>query len=243
MNIDFIAIDFETATSDHSSACAIGIAVVEDLRIAETFYSLIQPPGLLFHPGNMRVHGITPEMVADAPTLDEIWPKIRGYFTPHCPVVAHNSPFDVSVLRGSCSAVMPDFPYVDSIEMAVPIVEGSRALAHCAEVLHIDLEHHHNALDDAKACAEVAIAAIQHAGCLSMWEYLSRHTEIKLRHLLSDPTPGRGPAPKPKLPKAVKPAPSWEETAQQGDKPAGQRRRRRRPRSRIKAKEPEAGTL
>lgn len=238
MNIDFIAIDFETATSDHNSACAIGIAVVEDLRVAETFYSLIQPPGLLFHAGNIRVHGITPEMVADAPTLDEIWPKIRGYFSPHCPVAAHNAPFDVAVLRGSCTAVMPDFPYVDSIEMAASIVEGSRALAHCAEVLHIDLEHHHNALDDACACAEVAIAAIQRAGCLSMWEYLARNTHIKLRNLYSEPTAGRGPAPKPKAPKAAKPpAPQPD-----GPAPSTGQRRRRKPRTRVSSpKENETG--
>ena len=63
MNTDFIAIDFETATGHRDSACAIGIAVVEDLKVVDTFYSLIQPPGLLFHPGNVRIHGITPKTV------------------------------------------------------------------------------------------------------------------------------------------------------------------------------------
>lgn len=180
MNIDFIALDFETATSDPNSACALGIALVEDLRVADTFYSLIQPPGLLFHPGNIRVHGITPDMVADAPTLDQLWPRIRPLFSPHCPVVAHNAAFDMRVLRRSCSADIPDFPYVDTIPMAVPLVPGSRSLAHCAEVLAIDLEHHHNALDDAAACAQVAICAIQASGSLFLWEYLARNPNIRL---------------------------------------------------------------
>jgi len=189
MNIDFIAIDFETATGHRDSACAIGIAVVEDLRVTETFYSLIQPPGLLFHPGNVRIHGITPDMVQNAPTLDQLWPKIAPYFTTHCPVVAHNAGFDAATLRGSCSAKIPDFPYVDSIEIAAPLVPGSRCLAHCAEVLNIDLHHHHNALDDAVACAEIAICGLQRANCLSMWEFLAQSPHVKLRRFHALPPP------------------------------------------------------
>ncbi len=110
----------------------LGIAMVEDLRVVDTFYSLIQPPGLLFHPGNIRVHGITPDMVAHAPTMDQLWPRIRPLFSPHCPVAAHNAAFDMRVLRRSCSAEIPDFPYVDTIPMAAPLVPGSRSLMACA---------------------------------------------------------------------------------------------------------------
>lgn len=180
MNLDFIAIDFETATGNMNSACAVGIALVEDLRIADTFYSLLQPPGLLFHPGNIQIHGITPEMAADAPTLDQLWPEIAPYFTPHCPVAAHNARFDMSVLRKSCSASIPNFPYVDTMEIALPLVQGSRSLAHCSQVLNIDLEHHHNALDDACACAQIAICGLQQAGCLSMWEFLAQAPHVRL---------------------------------------------------------------
>ena len=193
MNTDFIAIDFETATGHRDSACAIGIAVVEDLKVVDTFYSLIQPPGLLFHPGNVRIHGITPDMVKDSPTLDELWPTIAPYFTTHCPVVAHNAGFDAATLRGSCSAEIPDFPFVDSIEIAAPMVPGSRCLAHCVEVLGIELLNHHNALDDAVACAEIAICGLQRANCLSMWEFLAQSPHVKLRrfHALPPPKPSK----------------------------------------------------
>lgn len=39
---DFAAIDFETANNERSSVCSIGIVVVRDGEIVETFYSLIQ---------------------------------------------------------------------------------------------------------------------------------------------------------------------------------------------------------
>lgn len=40
---DFAAIDFETANDNHSSICAVGVVVVRDGAVKETFYSLIHP--------------------------------------------------------------------------------------------------------------------------------------------------------------------------------------------------------
>lgn len=183
MEFDFVAIDFETATSARNSACSLGIVAVKDGQVADTFYSLIKPPALLFHPGNIRIHNITPPDVQDAPTLDELWPSITRYFTLHCPVLAHNAPFDMSVLRNSApSAEIPDFPYADTLDMAADLVEGSRGLANCARELNLDLEHHHNALDDAGACAQIAILAMKKADCLSMWEYLARNPQVTVRN-------------------------------------------------------------
>ena len=40
---DFAAIDFETANNERSSVCSVGIVIVRDGEIIDTFYSLIQP--------------------------------------------------------------------------------------------------------------------------------------------------------------------------------------------------------
>ena len=40
---DFAAIDFETANSERTSVCSVGVVVVRGGRIIDTFYSLIQP--------------------------------------------------------------------------------------------------------------------------------------------------------------------------------------------------------
>ena len=40
---DFIAIDFETANQQPSSVCSVGVVMVRDGQIVDSFYSLIQP--------------------------------------------------------------------------------------------------------------------------------------------------------------------------------------------------------
>lgn len=179
-NPDFIAIDFETATFSMDSACAVGVALVEDLRVVDTIYSLLKPPGLAFDPSNIAVHGITPSMVEDAPTLEEFWPALSPYFSAHCPVVAHNAGFDMAVLKASLPLDIADFPYIDSIQIAGSLVTGSKSLASCAQQLDIPLQHH-NAASDARACAEIAICGVRASDSLFMWEYLAKRPHITIR--------------------------------------------------------------
>jgi len=40
----FTAIDFETATGNRNSACAVGIVPVENGKITKEYYVIIQPP-------------------------------------------------------------------------------------------------------------------------------------------------------------------------------------------------------
>ena len=40
---DFAAIDFETANSERSSVCSVGIVIVKNGVIKDTFYSLVNP--------------------------------------------------------------------------------------------------------------------------------------------------------------------------------------------------------
>ena len=40
---DFASIDFEIANVNRSSVCSVGIAIVKDRKIVDTFYSLIKP--------------------------------------------------------------------------------------------------------------------------------------------------------------------------------------------------------
>ena len=47
---DFAAIDFETANNQRSSVCSVGVVVVRNGEIADTFYSLINLTGTRTHP-------------------------------------------------------------------------------------------------------------------------------------------------------------------------------------------------
>lgn len=167
--VDFVAIDFETATGSYESACALGIAVVRGQQVTETWYHLLQPPKNRYEEANVRVHGITPAQTADAPTLDQLWPEIARFFEGNL-VVAHNARFDTSVLRSSLhgSQDIPNFKWADTVEMTRHIVPGRHSLDACCAYFGIPLEHHHNALDDAVACANVAICCAKAVGCESV---------------------------------------------------------------------------
>ena len=66
--IDFVAIDFETATRNWDSACSVGLAFVRGQEVVATFHQLIQPPGNRYDQGNIDIHGIYPEDTELAPT-------------------------------------------------------------------------------------------------------------------------------------------------------------------------------
>lgn len=185
---DFIAIDFETATRQKDSACAVGLAVVQDLKIVDYFDALIQPPQNRYEGINVSIHGITPDMTENAPSFDELWWQLRQWFSEHVPLVAHGANFDVSVLRSIANVDIPNFVYLDTINMVSPYVSGKKSLDNCTAELGISLDHHHDAKSDAVACAELAIEALKRSGCVSMWEYIALNPQILIRRFQEEPT-------------------------------------------------------
>ena len=167
----WVAIDFETATGDATSACALGLAVVERGVVRETRSWLIQPPANEYHWFCMRVHGITPEDTAQSPEFDEVWPEIAPYIESGR-LLAHNAPFDGRVLR----ALLVKFELPKPKAALVCTVDMSRAaLSHLSdhklgtvcEACGIPLNHH-EAESDAYACARVALACAEEAGTASI---------------------------------------------------------------------------
>ena len=53
---DFAAIDFETANNERTSVCSVGVVVVRDGDIVDTFYSLIQPEPNYYNYGCVVVY-------------------------------------------------------------------------------------------------------------------------------------------------------------------------------------------
>lgn len=182
---DFVAIDFETANEDKASACAIGIVKVKNSRIVDTFYSLIRPPELFFHPVNVGIHGIDKKDVIDKPTWNSLWPKILPFFNKQI-VVAHNAPFDMTVLEASLNTYQIQYPSFDPFCSLViarevwPDLE-SYSLSALAEFLDIDLDHH-NACSDAEACAHIIIKACEEYEAESISELIN-HLNIGCFHL------------------------------------------------------------
>ncbi|MBT5431813.1 MAG: 3'-5' exonuclease [Micrococcales bacterium] len=160
--MEFISIDFETANSSPASPCAVGLVRVSQGEITESLSMLFRPPypHNWFHEGNIRIHGIRPEDVSDAPEWEEVLPELL-LFTDGLPLVAHNASFDMSVLRNSAAAINFDLPalgYACTLAMARKTynLESYRLNAVAYAVGHEDFQHH-DALADSDACARIAL--------------------------------------------------------------------------------------
>ncbi|MEG6584026.1 3'-5' exonuclease [Dendrosporobacter sp. 1207_IL3150] len=160
--MNFVAIDFETANSSRSSACSVAVVTVENSKIVDSFYSLIKPSNLKFDYWNTRIHGITAEDVLNQPTFADIWDKLKPYLH-NKTVIAHNAAFDISVLRSVITEyglTAPLFNHFCTVSMSKKVWPDSEnfKLSTLAKRFDISFEHH-NALDDARVCATLALLA------------------------------------------------------------------------------------
>jgi len=179
--LDFVAIDFETANKERSSACALGIAVVRNGQIIKKNHWLLKPPQNYFSPFNISIHGITEDTVKDKPDFKELWPTIRRYFENEV-VVAHYAGFDIGVLQEVLNEYEIDYPqfsYSCSRIIAKKVWPNriNYGLKVVAEFLGIKFVHH-DAEEDARACAQIVIEASKRAGADSINE-LAKRFEFK----------------------------------------------------------------
>lgn len=174
--LSFVALDVETANRQRGSICAIGLAVVRCGTITETYSWLCRPPEPLnyFDPYNICVHGIRPQDVIEQPPFRERLSQALDIICDR-PVIAHNAAFDISALRHSCDAdelMWPSMTYgctlvwsrreLDLINYRLPLVAGE---------LGIPFRRHHDALEDATACARILLALADRKGSRTVPEF------------------------------------------------------------------------
>ncbi len=171
--MDFVAIDFETATSLWTSICSMGICVVKNNKIVETKGMLFKPVPFEFNDYNIAIHGITPQMVWDKPTFCDCWDKIKPYLDGKL-VIAHNASFDIGALKKTLDfsgITLPEFDYLCTVKLSQKAYPNltSHKLNALGEALNIQFSHH-TACDDAYACAEVLLHIIKDFGVNSKEE-------------------------------------------------------------------------
>ena len=185
MNHKIVAIDFETANEMISSACALGIAVIEDNKIVAAKHWLIKPPELRFNHFNSCLHGITTKDVEKKPEFYRIWPSIRKYLEGNV-IIAHNAGFDMAVLRSALRVYqieIPELYYACTVRLSRKVWKGfeNYRLNTVAENLEISFRHH-NAKEDACACARIAITATEKLGVGNFSELIEK-LELKINRL------------------------------------------------------------
>lgn len=167
---NFVAIDYETATSFRHSICQVAIVTVIDGKIVNKFQSFVKPHNNEYNGRNIAIHGIHPYHTKNSPTYDLIFKnhilpeieKVRNlneFTDPY--MVAHNAGFDRSVFNKAL-----EFYKLNEIGI---IEHGSATRWQCTHQLYrnkgfestklnILCNHfnipliHHNALSDTLAC-------------------------------------------------------------------------------------------
>lgn len=182
---DFSCIDFETANNNMNSACSVGIVAVTDGRIVKSDYFLIKPPTDHFRHEHTEIHGITFDMVSSSPHFPDVWDKLLPYFSNSHYIIAHNAQFDMNVLHETAATYnisIPDFIYLDSMSISAKVRENcGNSLEECAKYFGISLEHHHNALSDAEACAEIVICSVNASHYNNFFTFIRKFSSIKQR--------------------------------------------------------------
>lgn len=169
--MDFVAIDFETANRHRTSACSLGVAIVEDNAIVQTKEWLIKPYPYEFEPFYVRIHEITADSVDTAPSFAEIWDDLYSLLN-NSIVVAHNAVFDMSVLRSAVEHYQLTAPNIDilctyRLAQSMFPAAGAYRLDVICKLLNIDLNHH-CACSDAKASAQIVLKAMESASAFDI---------------------------------------------------------------------------
>ncbi|ALO66575.1 hypothetical protein AS189_08845 [Arthrobacter alpinus] len=175
--ISFTAIDFETANNFRASACAVGLTKVRAGKVVDQVSSLIKPlPGFTeFAPVNVSIHGITAAHVRNAPD----WRGIHGPmmdFIGADALVGHNVSFEKSVIskaNDACGLPAPVQDFHCTLTLARKHLDLDHyTLSDVVGALDLPAFNHHDAGDDARASALIAIelARLHGASTLSaLW--------------------------------------------------------------------------
>lgn len=170
VNNDFVVLDFETSGLEVGTdrITEIGAAKIEKGKITQLFQTLIDPK-LKLSAKNISLTGITQEMVDGQPTFE----RVIGDFYKFCEgsvLVGHNIlGFDIKMLEAQAS---PEGYYfenkiIDTYPLAMEVVKGlgNYKLNSIADKFGIEF-HHHRALADAYATAQIFIKLIEIKKCL-----------------------------------------------------------------------------
>ena len=169
---NLVCIDFETANGSPSSVCSVGIVIVRDGEVVDSFYSLIHPYPDYYAWFCQQVHGLGPDDTEDAPLFPDVWDQVEDRilaafetdrFPADVPFVAHNARFDEGCLKavfGAYGLHYPGYHFLDTLAASrrhfgrcLPNHQLHTVAAACG----YSLLNHHHALADAEACAAIAL--------------------------------------------------------------------------------------
>lgn len=113
-----------------------------------------------FDSRNITIHGITPDDVAAAPRFKDVFAEVEMFIGDDA-LVAHNAAFDIGVIR---SASEVSGMSARALDYACTVMLSrknyslpSYSLPFVAEAAGVPLRNHHDATEDARACAGIMV--------------------------------------------------------------------------------------
>lgn len=153
----FAVVDLETTglnPARNHRIVEIGVVLLDpQFRAVHEWQTLINPGRDL---GATDIHGITSDMVLDAPHFAEIAGDLHDLLQGSA-VVAHNAAFDMGFLRSEFTRACCEWPVLQGVcTMHLAASAGlPRSLAGACQALGIEHLHAHAALDDARATGQL----------------------------------------------------------------------------------------
>ena len=168
MSLTFNAIDVETANCDRASICQIGIVHVDSGEIRDCWKSLINPEDW-FDPWNIDIHGITSQHVKNAPILPEVRSELRSRLRGS--VLVSHTAFDRVAFERAMRKYGLEQLQVTWLDSAMIVrrawpekyARSGYGLGNVARDLGVSFRAH-DALEDARAAAEIVLAASRATG-------------------------------------------------------------------------------
>lgn len=172
-----VAFDTETSGPYPIESEIIELGAVKWFKgeIIEKFQTLLKPSDLL-QPDNIRIHGITNEMVKDAPLMSS---QILNFceFIDNTVLIAHHAPFDLGFLTLDIERAglrFPNcFPLCTSLISRALIATSNHKLQTMIKELKLIGGDAHRAYDDAFACLQVFQKSCEKLGDTATLEKLS----------------------------------------------------------------------
>ena len=182
--MEFVAIDVETANPDMSSICQIGIALFQGNQLLEQWKTYVNPEGNFYEKYSL-IHGISEDVVADAPKIPEI-SNIINQFLINRVVICHTH-FDRFAVKKAYKRYDLEFPncrWVDSCHVARRSWDQLSGCGYSLKNICNFLGYNfkwHDALEDAKASGYIVLEAIKKTGIdLDDWLEFTGDENIEL---------------------------------------------------------------
>jgi DNA polymerase III subunit epsilon len=161
---------FDTETTGLSPSGGDEIIQIAAVRIVngriltgESFNQLVNPKRPI-PPESIKFHGVTDEMVADQPTIEQVLPKFRAYVS-GAVIIAHNAAFDLKFIKmkEKAAGVRFDAPVLDTMLLSRMLQgdEGAHTLDGIAERLGVEVIDRHTALGDSLVTAAVFLRMVE----------------------------------------------------------------------------------